>query len=128
MYLSKQTSKGPCRWVKSAKGSRKQAKSGKSQKSRISSRDLYAAFRENRLTKAQEDYILRNFIRNQLLKYGNDLKIPHLWRSPVSGIQQQFSDKAKRYYHELRKELGISASNPRPKGTPVKIPIAAPRR
>jgi hypothetical protein len=82
--------------------------------------------RSKKLTKSQEDHIFRNFIRNQLLKFGNDLKIPSVWHHPVTGKQVKFSDKAKRMYHELRKELGISNENPYVSGTPVKIKVADP--
>ncbi len=87
-----------------------------------------SARRSKKVTVSQEDHIFRNFIRNQLLKFGNDLKIPSVWHHPVTGKQVKFSDKAKRIYHELRKELGISDRNPYVSGTPVKVKVAKPTR
>ncbi len=60
-----------------------------------------------KLSRKEEDKIFRRFIKNQLKKHGSSLRIPSVWKHPVTGNQVPFSSRAKRVYRELRKEMGI---------------------
>jgi hypothetical protein len=60
-----------------------------------------------KLSRKEEDKIFRRSIKNQLKKHGSSLRIPSVWKHPVTGNQVPFSSRAKRVYRELRKEMGI---------------------
>lgn len=60
-----------------------------------------------KLSRKEEDKIFRRSIKNQLKKHGSSLRIPSVWKHPVTGNQVPFSLRAKRVYRELRKEMGI---------------------
>jgi hypothetical protein len=60
-----------------------------------------------KLSRKEEDKIFRRSIKNQLKKHGSSLRIPSVWKHPITGNQVPFSSRAKRVYRELRKEMGI---------------------
>jgi hypothetical protein len=60
-----------------------------------------------KLSRKEEEKIFRRSIKNQLKKHGSSLRIPSVWKHPVTGNQVPFSSRAKRVYRELRKEMGI---------------------
>jgi hypothetical protein len=57
-----------------------------------------------KVSQKQGDDILKKYIR-RIFKREGVVPPPHIWKSPISGVQQRFSSRAKRIYNQVKKEF-----------------------